>query len=98
MARSKERSHSWPSAHAWKACKPQGFEGSNPSLSAIRLIRQHRIRSWSSTRGDTLKSNVLSEIEGHKKQTFVLNEAVRLSRISTVSVEKLKTESNGQNT
>ena len=31
-----ERSHSWPSAHAWKACKPQGFEGSNPSLSASK--------------------------------------------------------------
>ena len=25
----------WPKEHAWKACKPQGFEGSNPSLTAI---------------------------------------------------------------
>ncbi len=29
-----ERSHSWPSAHAWKACIPQGIKGSNPFLSA----------------------------------------------------------------
>ncbi len=25
----------WPNEHAWKACVPQGTEGSNPSLSAI---------------------------------------------------------------
>ena len=31
---SMERSPSWSMAHAWKACKPKGFEGSNPSLSA----------------------------------------------------------------
>ncbi len=30
----KESSHSWSSAHAWKACVSQGTEGSNPSLSA----------------------------------------------------------------
>ena len=24
----------WLKAHAWKACKPKGFEGSNPFLSA----------------------------------------------------------------
>ncbi len=30
-----ESSHSWSSAHAWKACVSQGTEGSNPSLSAI---------------------------------------------------------------
>jgi hypothetical protein len=24
----------WPIEHAWKACLPQGNEGSNPSLSA----------------------------------------------------------------
>ncbi len=31
-----EKSRSWPSAHDWKSCKPQkGFEGSNPSFSAI---------------------------------------------------------------
>lgn len=29
-----EGSHSWSSAHAWKACVSQGTEGSNPSLSA----------------------------------------------------------------
>jgi GrpB-like predicted nucleotidyltransferase (UPF0157 family) len=27
----------WPSAHAWRACFPQGNEGSNPSLSARRI-------------------------------------------------------------
>jgi hypothetical protein len=25
----------WPIEHAWKACLPQGNEGSNPSLSAF---------------------------------------------------------------
>jgi hypothetical protein len=25
----------WPKEHAWKACIPQGIEGSNPSLTAI---------------------------------------------------------------
>ncbi len=24
----------WSKAHAWKVCKPKGFEGSNPFLSA----------------------------------------------------------------
>ena len=24
----------WPKEHAWKVCKSQGFEGSNPSLTA----------------------------------------------------------------
>ena len=36
--KNKESSHSWSSAHAWKACIPQGIEGSNPSLSAIGFI------------------------------------------------------------
>ncbi len=31
-----ERSRSWLSAHAWKACNPQRFAGSNPALSARR--------------------------------------------------------------
>ena len=26
----------WLNWHAWKACIPQGIEGSNPSLSAVR--------------------------------------------------------------
>jgi D-alanine-D-alanine ligase len=30
-----ERSRSWLSAHAWKACNPQRFAGSNPALSAF---------------------------------------------------------------
>ena len=30
-----ERSRSWLSAHAWKACNPQRFAGSNPALSAL---------------------------------------------------------------
>ena len=25
----------WSKEHAWKVCKSQGFEGSNPSLTAI---------------------------------------------------------------
>ena len=29
-----ERSHSWPSALAWKASIPKGIAGSNPALSA----------------------------------------------------------------
>lgn len=29
-----ERSHSWPSALAWKASIPRGIAGSNPALSA----------------------------------------------------------------
>ncbi len=29
-----ERSHSWPSALAWKASIPHGIAGSNPALSA----------------------------------------------------------------
>lgn len=28
----------WPSAHAWRACFPQGNEGSNPSLSAWKMV------------------------------------------------------------
>ena len=32
-----ERSHSWPSAPAWKAGIPQGIVGSNPTLSAVRI-------------------------------------------------------------
>jgi hypothetical protein len=34
-----ERSHSWPSALAWKASIPQGIAGSNPALSAKDEIR-----------------------------------------------------------
>jgi hypothetical protein len=34
----------WLKAHAWKACIPQGIQGSNPCLSAISLPRL-RIRS-----------------------------------------------------
>ncbi len=30
----------WLKAHAWKACIPQGIQGSNPCLSAIRLLRR----------------------------------------------------------
>ena len=29
----------WPIEHAWKACLPQGNEGSNPSLSAVKSNR-----------------------------------------------------------
>ena len=33
----------WPKEHAWKVCKSKGFEGSNPSLSAINsLILQQK--------------------------------------------------------
>ena len=32
-----ESSHSWSSAHAWKACIPQGIGGSNPPLSDYRI-------------------------------------------------------------
>ena len=28
----------WLKAHAWKACIPQGIQGSNPCLSAIHLL------------------------------------------------------------
>ena len=35
-----ERSHSWPSALAWKASMVQAIEGSNPSLSAIKEPEQ----------------------------------------------------------
>jgi hypothetical protein len=43
----------WPIGHAWKACEPQGSEGSNPSLSAkqtqhlcwVFLFGQIRARS-----------------------------------------------------
>jgi hypothetical protein len=28
----------WLKAHAWKACIPQGIQGSNPCLSAIPLF------------------------------------------------------------
>ena len=39
----------WPNEHAWKACVPQGTEGSNPSLSTIqphinRLNTEHIYR------------------------------------------------------
>jgi hypothetical protein len=29
----------WLKAHAWKACIPQGIQGSNPCLSAITLLK-----------------------------------------------------------
>ncbi len=29
----------WLKAHAWKACIPQGIQGSNPCLSAITLAK-----------------------------------------------------------
>ena len=32
----------WLKAHAWKACIPQGIQGSNPCLSAIRCLNQHK--------------------------------------------------------
>lgn len=38
-----ESSHSWSSAHAWKACMPKGIEGSNPSLSA-HMTKSNEIR------------------------------------------------------
>jgi hypothetical protein len=28
----------WLKAHAWKACIPQGIQGSNPCLSAITFV------------------------------------------------------------
>ena len=37
---SMERSRSWPSAHAWNVCNPQGFAGSNPALSARKRARK----------------------------------------------------------
>ena len=30
----------WLKAHAWKACIPQGIQGSNPCLSAIPLLTE----------------------------------------------------------
>ena len=34
----------WFKRHAWKACKPQkGFRGSNPRLSANKLIKLTKI-------------------------------------------------------
>ena len=33
----------WLKAHAWKVCKPKGFEGSNPFLSAKCLIQHYDI-------------------------------------------------------
>ena len=39
-----ERSRSWLSAHAWKACNPQRFAGSNPALSANG--QTYDIRIW----------------------------------------------------
>ena len=37
-----ERSHSWPSARAWKARMPQGIAGSNPALSAKNHISKNQ--------------------------------------------------------
>ena len=31
----------WLKAHAWKACIPQGIQGSNPCLSAILPFQGH---------------------------------------------------------
>ncbi len=42
-----ERSHSWSSAHAWKACVSQGTAGSNPALSAkAQIIRRIIFGVW----------------------------------------------------
>jgi hypothetical protein len=32
----------WLKAHAWKACIPQGIQGSNPCLSAISFLSYYR--------------------------------------------------------
>jgi hypothetical protein len=42
----------WLKAHAWKACIPQGIQGSNPCLSAIFLghfasVTDHVQSEWS---------------------------------------------------
>ena len=37
-----ESSHSWSSAHAWKACIPKGIKGSNPLLSAKNHISKNQ--------------------------------------------------------
>ena len=34
----------WLKAHAWKACIPQGIQGSNPCLSAINLANPSQIQ------------------------------------------------------
>jgi hypothetical protein len=33
----------WLKAHAWKACIPQGIQGSNPCLSAISFLSPQKI-------------------------------------------------------
>ena len=52
----------WLKAHAWKACIPQGIQGSNPCLSAIKLPASHKkthtLKSFANRRG--------SEIPGQK--------------------------------
>jgi hypothetical protein len=35
----------WLKAHAWKACIPQGIQGSNPCLSAIH-IKINNLETW----------------------------------------------------
>ena len=42
----------WSKAHAWKVCKRQRFEGSNPSLTAIiksNTIQKHRETNFNKT-------------------------------------------------
>ncbi len=39
----------WLKEHAWKVCKPKGFEGSNPFLSAKQsclYLRDLQINNW----------------------------------------------------
>ncbi len=53
----------WLKAHAWKACIPQGIQGSNPCLSAITFAKPPRINERAQSQpvamDTTLKSAIL---------------------------------------
>ena len=50
----------WLKAHAWKACIPQGIQGSNPCLSAISASKSTKIRADRRLRGERYRECISS--------------------------------------
>ena len=59
----------WLNRHDWKSCEPSGSEGSNPSLSAIRLPRSGgEVPEWLNGAVDPRAGAVISTarlLQGH---------------------------------
>ena len=62
----------WLKAHAWKACIPQGIQGSNPCLSAIPCHPYAPIQSCRQIAGCAFGDNRFSQFSGRKHQPLSL--------------------------